>query len=155
MLAVNGVTLHKQRPKLLQTTTQALENSFPFLFDSRALIATLRHIASTTRTAMPYAPRSYPALGDRDRWPGPRRTRPPPLHLQFSSNFTIAISVRVSQKNACQTHSLSIHLWGNKPRWESKKKKKRSTIESEYLLSGSSGTLKNRVTGYSMYSFQP
>ena len=36
-----------------------------------------------------------------------------------------------------------------------KKKKKRSTIESEYLLSGSSGTSKNRVTGYSMYSFQP
>ena len=34
-------------------------------------------------------------------------------------------------------------------------KSKLSTIESEYLLSGSLGTLRNRVTGYSMYSFQP
>ena len=30
-----------------------------------------------------------------------------------------------------------------------------STIESEHLLSSSSGTQRNRVTGYSMYLFQP
>ena len=145
--------------KLLQTTAQALENcTFPFLFDSWALITTLRHIASTTRNAMRCAaPRSYLAFGDRDRWPGPRPTRPPPVHLQFSSNFTIAISVRVSQKNACQTHSLSIHceetnLGERKPK---KKKKKKVDYRIRNLLSGSSGTSKNRVTGYSMYSFQP
>ena len=34
-------------------------------------------------------------------------------------------------------------------------KQKWSTIESKYLRSGSSGTPRNRVTGYSMYSFQP
>ena len=141
--------------KLQQTTTQALENcSFTFLFDSRTLIATLRHIALTTQTAMPCAPRSYLASGDHDRWPGPRPTRPPPLHLQFSSNFTIEISVRVSQKNDCQLIRFrficeEINLG------ERAKKKKRSAFESEYLLSGSSGTSKNRVTGYSMYSFQP
>ena len=86
---------------------------------------------------MPCAPRSHPASGDHDRdgWPGPRPTRPRPPP-QFSSNFTIAIFwVRVSQKNVCQTHSLSIHLWETKPRWEKakkkKKKKKRRLISRE------------------------
>ena len=76
---------------------------------------------------MPCAPRSHPASGDRDRdgWPGPRPTRPRPSP-HFSSNFTIAIFwVRVSQKNVCQTHSLSIHLWETKPRWGKAKKKKK------------------------------
>ena len=54
------IFINEGQKLLLQTTTQALENcSFPFLFDSRALITTLRHIASTTRTAMPCAPRSF------------------------------------------------------------------------------------------------
>ena len=77
-------------------------------------------------TAMPCAPRSHLVLsgfGDRDRWLGPRPARPPPL--QFSCNYTITISVRVSQKNACQAHSHSILLWENKPRWEKAKKKRR------------------------------
>ena len=34
-------------------------------------------------------------------------------------------------------------------------KQKWSTIESEYLLSGSSGTQRSWITRYSMYSFQP
>ena len=49
--------------KLLQTTAQALEIC-SFLFDSRAK---LRHIALTTPTAMPCAPRSHLVFGDRDR----------------------------------------------------------------------------------------
>ena len=108
---------------------------FFFLFDGRALTATLRHIASTARTAMPCtcAPRSYIAIADRYRRPGPRPTRPPPMHLQFSSNFMIKISVGVSQKNARQTHSLSIHLWENKPRWEKAKRKKR---RASWFLAG-------------------
>ena len=83
----------------LQTAAQALENCsfFACLFDSRALIATLRHIASTTRTAMPCAPRSHLAFGDRDRWPGPHPAHPPPM--RFSSNFMIAISAWGSCRN--------------------------------------------------------
>ena len=67
----NGVGLQKRTPKAStddHPSTQKLlylQNSFPF--DSRALIATLRHIASTTRTAVPCAPCSHPASGDRDR----------------------------------------------------------------------------------------
>ena len=108
------------------------------------LIVTLRHIASTvttrTTSTMPCAPRSHLASGGRDLdgWPGPRptRLRPPP---QFSSNFTIAIFwVRLSQKNACQTHSLSIHLWETKPRWEKAKKKKKNA--GWFLAGGSFAT---------------
>ena len=132
ILAVNGETLQKRRPKAsTDDRPRTRKLLFSFLFNSRALIATLRHIASTTRTAMPCAPRSYQAFGDRDRWPGPRPTRPPPLHLHFSSNFTIVISLRVAQKNVCQTHSLSmIHLSGNKPRWEKAKKKKSGRLSN-------------------------
>ena len=83
---VNGETLQKRRPKASTDDRPSTRKLlFSFLFDSRALIATQRRIASTTQTAMPCAPRSYLAFGDRDRWPGPRLTRPPPLHLQFSS----------------------------------------------------------------------
>ena len=65
----NGVSLQNRGLTLLQTTNQSLENCF-FLFDSRALIATLRHIASTTRTALSCAPHSHLACGDRnDRTP--------------------------------------------------------------------------------------
>ena len=49
----NGVSLQKRRPKAStddRPSTRTL--LFSFLFDSRALIATLRHIASTTRTAL-------------------------------------------------------------------------------------------------------
>ena len=109
---------------------------FACLVDSRTLIGTLRHIASTMRTAMFSAPRTHLAFGDRHRWPGPRPARPPPV--QFSSNFTIAISAwLVSQKNACQTHSLSINLWENKPQWEKAKKKCRLIF-----LGGSFATFK-------------
>ena len=45
--------------------------------------------------------------------------------------------------------------WTGQVLFELVAKQKWSIIESEYLLSGSSGTSKNRVTGYSMYSFQP
>ena len=57
---------------------------FSFLFDSRALIATLRCIALTTREPLCLVHHVH-AFGDRDRWPGPRPNRQPPLHLQFSS----------------------------------------------------------------------
>ena len=71
----NGVSLQKRRPQLLQTTTQALMSKTAlslnsFHFDSRASIATLRHIASTTRTgryALCTTFDSHPASGDRDR----------------------------------------------------------------------------------------
>ena len=131
----NGVSLQKRTPKAStddHPSTQKLHYLDSFPFDSLALIATLRHIASTTRTAMPCAPRSHPASGDRDPdgWPGPRPTRPRPPP-QFSSNFTIAIFwVRVSQKNVCQTHSHLIHLWETKPRWEKAKKKKKRRLIS-------------------------
>ena len=88
---------------------------------------------------MPCAP--HLASGDRDRdgWPGPRPTRPRPPPQ--SSNFTIAIFwVRVSQKNACQTHSLSIHSWETKPRWENAKKKKRKKKPGWFLAGGSFAT---------------
>ena len=60
--------------QLLQTTAQALENYSFLLFFSivAALIATLDHIASTTRTAMPCASRSHPlAIAISMTRPGP------------------------------------------------------------------------------------
>ena len=54
--------------------------------------------------------------------------------------------VRIFRTMLCTPLSVEIKLVA-KQKW--------LTIESEYLLSGSSGTSKNRVTGYSMYSFQP
>ena len=61
----NGVSLQNRGLTLLQTADQSLENC-SFLFDSRALIATLRHIASMTQTALPCALYSHLAFGDRD-----------------------------------------------------------------------------------------
>ena len=110
---------------------------YSFLFDSRAT-ATLPHIASKMRTAMPCAPRSHLASGDRDHDGRPRPTRPRPPR-QFSSNFTIAIFwVRFSQKNACQTHSLLIHLWETKPRWKKAKKKEKKKKNAGWFLAGGS-----------------
>ena len=45
--------------------------------------------------------------------------------------------------------------WTGQVLFELVAKQKWSTVGSEYLLSGSSGTSKNRVTGYLLYSFQP
>ena len=120
----NGVSLQKRRPKAStddRPSTRTL--LFSFLFDSRALIATLRHIASTTQTAL-CPVHTWPlaiAIDD----PDPVQ----PVRRPFSSPpiSDLGIPVRVSQKNACQTHFLSIHLWENKPRWEKPKKKKKKT----------------------------
>ena len=102
---------------------------------------------------MPCAPRSHPASGDRDRdgWPGPRPTRPRPPP-QFSSNFTITIfwvRLRVSQKNVCQTHSLSIHLWETKPRWEKAKKKKKKKKKRMLI---SRGGVRSQPSNYAVYA---
>ena len=115
--------------KLQQTTTQALKNCSILFF---SIVGQSRHCPDRFDDANRYAlcttfSGSHLASGDRDHdgWPGPRPTRPRPPR-QFSSNFTIAIFwIRVSQKNACQTHSLSIHLWETKPRWKKAKKKKK------------------------------
>ena len=63
----NGVSLQKRRPKLEASADDHPSTIFKILFFSIVARHVLRHIASTTRTAMPCAPRSHLASGDRDR----------------------------------------------------------------------------------------
>ena len=75
-------------------------------------------IDAQVRTARPCASRSKPAFGARNRdIDDVDLTRTPPNQpaavaalLQLQDR----ISVRMLQKNACQNHSLSIHLWEKK-----------------------------------------
>ena len=85
---------------------------FSFLFDSCnwALIAALCHIASTTRTAICYAlcTTFTPSL-----WRSRSMTRTPP---NLSAGLAVLVQLHFRDfssslaKNACQTHSLSIHF---------------------------------------------
>ena len=108
--------------KLLQTTAQELENC-SFLFSSIVgfkLDTVLHRFDHANRYAL--CTTSTPSL-----WRSRSIIRTPP-----NPSATLAVllqlhdrdfSSRLEKKNAFQTHSLSIHLWDNKPRREKAKKK--------------------------------
>ena len=153
-LAWDGESLQNEGLKLLQTTAQALKNSLfiSFLFASRhiyklsgdtaphrldhanryALCTTFTHICLCL-----WRSRSM------------TRTRPTlPFALAVLLLFTIAISVRVLQKDACQNHSFSVYLWENKPWWQKAKKKKEK--KRRWIFAGGSFAPWNHM--YAVYA---
>ena len=124
----NGVSLQKRRPKAStddRPSTRTL--LFSFLFDSRALIATLRHIASTTRTTLclVHHVHTWPlaiAIDDPDHVQPVRRpcSSPPISRSRFQFEFRKRTPVKlICFRFICENTSLG-------ERNQKKKKKKNS-----------------------------